>query len=499
MNKINYKICAAAPFAVLLTVINCFSCHGTSAPKVLIYPYDLCPSAPFNNLVKVAKILTEKGYNVTILIVNDLFCASEINTNIHVLHYSAPETVKLPKYEIMHQGLVCDSIHQQAEVTKSMNNLCESLLHRRCMMKQLKSEAFDLFLTDDLNLCGRALADFLLLPTVVWNNCGLDSVFAPSFQSLHTKMLLLLSNFPEKFKFMIQVFRQSHSSYASSIDRIKDSVDLNTSLSISGTYSRVKPLILSNTDFIIENPRPVMPYVIPIVGLLFAKSESLPENVNEFIQNSEDNGIIYVDLGTKLFSHATLEMIAKVLLKFQQKIVWKSSVDILKTDQNIKFVPTVAENDILAHPYTKLWITNCDIESLDSVAHGIPVAVLPLTTESARRCQQMVHQFSTGLALNITHMKEVEVEDLLQEVLHSPTYKENAVKLSNLFKRQMKYSKERFSFWIDFVIHNKGVQHLWNDELEKLRWYEYCMINDAICIICSMFLGLLVLRVCMFR
>eukprot|EP00112_Aurelia_sp_Birch-Aquarium-sp1_P005406 Seg1614.11 transcript_id=Seg1614.11/GoldUCD/mRNA.D3Y31 product="UDP-glucuronosyltransferase 1-3" protein_id=Seg1614.11/GoldUCD/D3Y31 len=481
------KIHFAALFAVLAS-LKFTSCH---AAKVLIYPYDLCHSIPFKNLVKSAKILAEKGYDVTVL--TSSLCATESGLeHVHVVSYSVPE---LPKNGMTQPGSICDSFHWQTEVTDSLNILCNSLLRRRYMIIQLQLEEFDLFLTDDLNLCARVLADYLALPTIILNNCGLDSVFAPLFPPLHTSLFASHSIWG-RFKGMVsyvihfQFYIPNH--IYSPVDEIKDSYGYNKGLSISDTYSRLKPLILSNSDFSIENPRPIMPYVIPISGFLCEENRSLPEDVKDFIQSSGEDGIAYVDLGEGMnwFYQAKFVMIAKVLLKFKQKIIWKSSKDFIYAGK-IKIVQTVTEYDILSHPKTVLWITNCDHGSLDSVNHGVPVPViiLPSTPESSWTCQQMVQKHGTGKSLSIIDMNEAEFENAIMEVLGNVKFKANARQLSNVFKDQLKPSKEKFFFWVDFVIRHKGVQHLWNDQLGQLRWYEFCMLDVAFLMVIAFLVG----------
>ena len=473
-----------ALFAILAS-LKFTSCH---AAKVLIYPYDLCHSVPFNNLVKSAKILAERGYDVTVL--TSSLCAKETNMeHVHIVSFSVPETVEIPQNEIT----LCDSFHWQTRVTDALNILCSSLLRRRYMMIQLQMEEFDLFVTDDLNLCARVLVDYLALPTVILNNCGLDSVLAPSFPPLHTSLLASQSTWG-RFKGMVSFvihFQFYIPNYIySPIDEIKDSYGYNKGMLISGTYSRIKPLILSNSDSCIENPKPVMPYVIPIAGFLLEENRSLPESVNDFIQSSGDDGIVYVDLneGMNWFYQAKFVMIAKVLLKFKQKIIWKSSKGFIDTDK-IKIVQANSESNILADPKTKLWITRCNIGSLNSVAHGVPVIALPFTPESSWTCQQMVEKHGTGKSLSIIDMGDVEFENAIREVLGNVKYQANAIRLSNVFKDQTKSSKETFFFWVDFVIRYKGVQHLWNDNVGQMKWYEFCMLDVAFLMITAILVG----------
>ena len=482
------KIHFVTLFAILAS-LKFTSCH---AAKVLIYPYDLCHSVPFNNLVKSAKILAERGYDVTVL--TSSLCARETNMeHVRIVSFSVPEAVEIPQNEVTQQGSLCDSFHWQLRVTDSLNSLCSSLLRRRYMMIQLQMEEFDLFLTDDLNLCARVLADYLALPTVILNNCGLDSVLTPSVPPLYTSFFASQSiwgRFKGMVSFVIHFQFYIPNYIYSPINEVKDSYGYNKGMLISATYSRVKPLILSNSDFCFENPKPVMPYVIPIAGFLLEENRTLPENVNDFIQSSGDDGIVYVDLGEGMnwFYQAKFVMIAKVLLRFKQKIIWKSSKEFIDTDK-VKIVQACSESNILAHPKTKLWITSCNIWSLNSVAHGVPVIALPFTPESSWTCQQMVQKHGTGKSLSIIDMDEVEFENAIKEVLGNVKYQTNAIRLSNIFKDQTKTSKETFFFWVDFVIRYKGVQHLWNDDLGQLTWYEICMLDVAFLTIFAMLIG----------
>ena len=74
------------------------------------------------------------------------------------------------------------------------------------------------------------------------------------------------------------------------------------------------------------------------------------------------------------------------------RVVWKSRFsDVCQNTDNLKIVFWISQNDILAHPNTKVFITHGGVNSLiESVYHAKPVIVFPISNDQANNAANAV-------------------------------------------------------------------------------------------------------------
>ena len=77
--------------------------------------------------------------------------------------------------------------------------------------------------------------------------------------------------------------------------------------------------------------------------------------------NNADEGLIVFSMGSMVRSmHSSKsEMIAKVLAKLPQRVIWRYAGDTPKgLGKNTKIMEWIPQNDLIGHPKTKLFLTH---------------------------------------------------------------------------------------------------------------------------------------------
>ncbi|XP_075152982.1 UDP-glycosyltransferase family 301 member D1 [Haematobia irritans] len=223
-------------------------------------------------------------------------------------------------------------------------------------------------------------------------------------------------------------------------------------------------LMLINSHRSVDLPRPSMPGLIDVGGAHIKPAKPLPKDLEHFIETSS-NGVIYFSLGSYVKSTYMPADRILVLLnafgKLQQNVLWKYENDSLPNlPPNVMIRKWMPQNDILAHPNVKLFITHGGIFGTQEGLHWAkPMLCLPLYGDQYRNTIKAV---SAGYArtLNLVTMTAEEFQQNIQILVTDPQYKRQAVEMSQRFRDNPMHPLDEASYWIEYVAKYKGAPFL---------------------------------------
>lgn len=233
-------------------------------------------------------------------------------------------------------------------------------------------------------------------------------------------------------------------------------------------YAKAKKNVAAvflNSHFTQAHVRPFLPNVIEIAGLnIKDKPSKLPLDIQKWIDDARD-GVILVSFGTNYKSSDQTEEIRKIFLrtfsKLKQRIIWKFEVDSIQNlPENVMIRKWLPQNDILAHPNTKMFISHMGMSSyFEAVYHAVPVVAVPLASD------QPINSENAKLArwaeiVPFQQLTEQALESAVKKVLFDPKYKEAARNLSDIFKDRPMSPIDTAIYWIEYVIRYKGAPQL---------------------------------------
>jgi len=150
--------------------------------------------------------------------------------------------------------------------------------------------------------------------------------------------------------------------------------------SVDELMERSKLWILTS-DVIIDSPKPIMPHMIEVGGLTTQPAKELPEDIQSFLDGAED-GVILVSFGTMVssFSDILLTKFLEALNRIERhRIIWRLTnvSSEFQIPDFIRPVHWLPQNDILAHPKLKLFITHCGNNGqFEALYHGVNIYIL---------------------------------------------------------------------------------------------------------------------------
>ncbi|VEN49048.1 unnamed protein product [Callosobruchus maculatus] len=232
-------------------------------------------------------------------------------------------------------------------------------------MQQHNRHRFDLMIMEMFSTdCFLGLADIFNVPVVGLSSCTLmpwnsDRFANPIDTGYIPNNLLALSDrmsFLERVEnTVVTTLHRFYYNYVrSSNDRSIAEKYLGEKGSNLDNAIKRSSLMLVNTHFSLNLPRPFVPNVVEVGGVHIGESKPLPEHLENWISEST-HGVIYMSLGSLLKGHTLpkekREAIQQAFSRLPQRIIWKWENDTMEGQpKNVMLQKWAPQFDILRSP-----------------------------------------------------------------------------------------------------------------------------------------------------
>ncbi|XP_017096919.2 UDP-glycosyltransferase UGT5-like [Drosophila bipectinata] len=234
-----------------------------------------------------------------------------------------------------------------------------------------------------------------------------------------------------------------------------------------GELAKNISLIFFSSHGISEGPiRPNVPAVIEVGGIQVKdQPDPLPQNLQDFLTDTP-HGAILLSLGSNLKgAHLKQDSVKKmfnVLSKLKQKVIWKwdDLENLPGKSENILFAKWLPQDDILAHPNIKMFITHAGKGSVtEAQYHGKPMLALPVFGDQPGNAADMKLQ-GFGVIESLVNLEEESFAAGIKEVLENPKYTIAVKKFSELYRDRPLSARDTLVYWVNYVIRHHGAPHL---------------------------------------
>ncbi|CAD7078256.1 unnamed protein product [Hermetia illucens] len=225
-------------------------------------------------------------------------------------------------------------------------------------------------------------------------------------------------------------------------------------------------LILVCTHFSEGIVRPNIPAIVEVGGIqVKPKPDPLPRDLEKFLDGASKEGAVYFSLGSNARSadmnSETIKILYNVLSKLKQRVIWKWEENERPGNaSNILFKKWLPQDDILAHPNIKLFITHGGHGSVvESKYHGVPMVGIPLFADQFANIDA-VQKAGHGLSLGKEKITAERFKSIVEEVLSNPTYRNKVQEFSRIYKDRPMSPRDTAAYWIEYVIRHRGAKHI---------------------------------------
>ncbi|XP_055850895.1 UDP-glucosyltransferase 2-like [Episyrphus balteatus] len=256
-------------------------------------------------------------------------------------------------------------------------------------------------------------------------------------------------------------------------------------------------LVLHNQHFSYGSPQPLLQNIIEVGGLHIQRQpKPLPLDIQKFLDDAHD-GAIYFSLGSTFKSSGLsmdkLEAILQIFSTMKQRILWKFEVSSLKgKSDNILLKSWFPQNDVLAHPNIKLFITHGGMLGItEAIYHAKPVLAIPINYDQFINVAKAVKK-GYALKLPLSQLTEDKFNSTLMEMLTNTKFSLTAKQVSSCYRDQPLEPLENAIYWIEYVIRHKGAPQLRSNALD-LNFIQYHSLDSIFVIYGGLFLVLFLL------
>ncbi|XP_018334024.1 UDP-glucuronosyltransferase 1-1-like [Agrilus planipennis] len=249
-------------------------------------------------------------------------------------------------------------------------------------------------------------------------------------------------------------------------------------------------LFLTNSHAATTEPVPITPNIIEVGGLQISPKK-LPKDLQDFLDGVK-HGAVYFSMGTNLRSTHLKDKyknaFIRVFSKLKQRVIWKfeDGNNLPKLPSNVLIRKWLPQQDILAHPNVKAFITHGGLISITEATFlGVPMITIPIFGDQRMNVAKLLSK-GTTIHLPYKSINEDTLMETLNEILNNTRYYQAAQKLSFILNDQQETPMDRAIYWIEYVHRHRGVPFLKPASLE-LTWYQYCGFDVLLVtlIICS--------------
>lgn len=302
--------------------------------------------------------------------------------------------------------------------------------------------------------------------------------FVPHLQSSNTGQMnffarlknMLLSIFTNLFTLFIDYEMEKYYNINFPQPRYPSYADMKKNISLA----------LINYHFSQGIVRPTVPAMIDIGGVQAKQIPSpLPKDIEEWISSAE-HGAVLVSLGSNLKSKdLPIEKklaIFETLKNLKQHVIWKFEDDTLENiPKNIKLWKWLPQDDILAHPNLKLFITHGGGGSIvESRYHGVPIVGIPVFAEQPVNVANAERE-GWGIGVPYEILSYETLSTAVNKILVNSTYTDKVKYLSNIYRDRPMTNLDTAIFWIEYVIRHHGAKHIQSNSIYLNFWQFYSL------------------------
>ena len=463
--------------------------HLANGSRILMTPYPW--GSRVSIMISIAEKLTEHGHDVYMLLPPVYPNLDKIKTrNLTIVSYekNKKKYADIPnvlKDETFYSIMASTPISEYRMGSQYFLSACTNVLSDQNLFETLKNLQFDLGFLDisPLSRCYLILHYRLSIPHIsistIYEPWLLRNLALPSFVPF--QMSTPYSN--------KMTFRERLANTWSLLDWTFAPRSQSLDDNLVSTYAPEKPAVSLNvlasrnllwffdSDVVLDYPRPSMPNEINVGGLTAKPAKPLSSDLENFL-NLSTNGAVLVSFGSHdLIPESRYSIMMSAFSRIKNvNFIWRyNHVFPENVPSHIRLIKWMPQNDVLAHPNVKLFISHGGCNSqFEAVYHAVPMLTLPIHLDQPYNALRAAIK-GVATTVDLRTMTPETLSSSIRGMLSNASYKDNIDRLSNIYRSSPMSPIDRVTYWVEHVLRFGG-DHLHASALD-MPWYQLLMLD----------------------
>ena len=234
--------------------------------------------------------------------------------------------------------------------------------------------------------------------------------------------------------------------------------------------------------------------VVHVGGMQIKDAKPLPEKLQAFMDAATE-GAVLMSFGTTFNTTSMSKQMLNEFLRFMTEVnrpivlKWDKGSKIEVPD-NVFTTPWVPQQDLLAHPNLKVFVTHGGLFSaMEAIYNNVLLVGIPHAFDH----RPVISRLQRKNVAILIEFSDLDADTLLAAVkraFEDQSMAASMSELSRLFKDVPMRPVEKAAWWVEFVCRHKGADFL-KPKARHLPWYKY--YNLDICLAISGFILIVIL------
>jgi hypothetical protein len=262
---------------------------------------------------------------------------------------------------------------------------------------------------------------------------------------------------------------------------------------LSARKPYIRPLLLLvNSNFVLEPPRPVAPQTKYVGPMLPSDAKPLPQEFAAWMEGAGPLGVVLISFGGTLQAPtiASQTVLAAIKGLPEVRFVWKLTAEERQVlDGELSRVPNVLvrdwvpQNDLLGHPNMRGFVTQGGYLSIAEAAYqGVPIIGIPFIAGQGELIRFAADQ-GRGVMLHKDTIRKGRAEQLraaIHQVLTQPSFHAAAQQARLRLRATHAPYRQQAAEWVEYAIRVKEGGPFLYTQGQKMEWWQVMMLDVAV-------------------
>merc|ERR1719285_1583909 len=218
-----------------------------------------------------------------------------------------------------------------------------------------------------------------------------------------------------------------------------------------------------------------LPNVIQVGGLQLAPPKTLTGDLRKFLDSSTE-GAVLISFGSSLkpdqMPKEKINIFIQAFMQLGMKVIWKWDKEMPGLPDNIMLSSWLPQQDLLAHPNLKVFVTHGGLGSLvEAIYHKAVIVGIPLSNDQKPNLLR-AERHGYAVSLDWDEMTADELVESIRKAMGDKEMAANLERIHNLYLDREEKPVEKAAWWVEYVCRHGGAD--WLKSIgEDVPFYQY--------------------------